>query len=80
MTVDELRPIIESLIYVSEEPISVKQLAAILEGESVDDIQNATDQLAEEFNARAEDWTFDRSPAVIESQRARSSASMSGAI
>ena len=52
MTVDELKPIIESLIYVSEEPIGVKQLAAILEGESVDDIQSATNQLAEEFNAR----------------------------
>ena len=52
MTVDELKPIIESLIYVSEEPISVKQLAALLDGESVDDIQSATDQLAEEFNAR----------------------------
>ena len=52
MTVDELKPIIESLIYVSEEPISVKQLAAILEGESVADIQTAADQLAEEFNSR----------------------------
>jgi len=52
MTVDELKPIIESLIYVSEEPISVKQLAAILEGESVEDIQTAADQLTEEFNAR----------------------------
>jgi segregation and condensation protein B len=53
MTVDELKPIIESLIYVSEEPITVKQLAAILEGESVADIQTAADQLAEEFNSRA---------------------------
>lgn len=52
MTVDELKPIIESLIYVSEEPITVKQLATILEGESVSDIQTAADQLAEEFNAR----------------------------
>src|SRR6266436_3629423 len=52
MTVDELKPIIESLIYVSEEPISVKQLATLLEGESVQDIQNATDSLAKEFNAR----------------------------
>src|SRR6185436_14225679 len=52
MTVDELKPIIESLIYVSEEPISVKQLAAILEGESVADVQTAVDQLVEEFNAR----------------------------
>ena len=52
MTVDELKPIIESLIYVSEEPITVKQLATILEGESVPDIQTAADQLVEEFNAR----------------------------
>ncbi|MEK6323413.1 MAG: SMC-Scp complex subunit ScpB [Acidobacteriota bacterium] len=52
MTVDELKPIIESLIYVSEEPITVKQLAGILEGESVDDVQTAADQLAEEFNSR----------------------------
>jgi len=52
MTVDELKPIIEGLIYVSEEPITVKQLAAILEGESTDDIQAAVEQLAAEFNAR----------------------------
>lgn len=52
MTVDELKPIIESLIYVSEEPITLKQLATILEGESVSDIQTAADQLLEEFNAR----------------------------
>jgi len=52
MTTDDLKPIIESLIYVSEEPISIKQLATILEGESVADIQTAADQLAEEFNAR----------------------------
>lgn len=52
MTIDELKPIIESLIYVSEEPITVKQLAAILEGESDGDIQAAADQLAHEFNAR----------------------------
>jgi segregation and condensation protein B len=52
MTIDELKPVIESLIYVSEEPITVKQLAAILEGEAVEDIQAAADQLAQEFNAR----------------------------
>jgi segregation and condensation protein B len=52
MTPEELKPIIESLIYVSEEPISVKQLAGILEGESVEDIQSAADQLMKEFNAR----------------------------
>ena len=52
MTVDELKPIVESLIYVSEEPISIKQLASILEGESVQDIQAAADQLVDEFNSR----------------------------
>jgi segregation and condensation protein B len=52
MTIDELKPIIESLIYVSEEPISVKQLAAILEGESAEDIESAADQLTAEFNGR----------------------------
>jgi segregation and condensation protein B len=52
MSVDELKPIIEALIYVSEEPITVKQLAAILEGESVDDIQAAVEQLSAEFNSR----------------------------
>src|SRR5213594_25942 len=51
MTIEELKPIIESLIYVSEEPITIKQLSAILEGESTEDIQTAADQLIEEFNA-----------------------------
>ena len=52
MTIDELKPIIESLIFVSEEPISAKQLLALLEGESIDDVQAACEQLADEFNAR----------------------------
>ena len=52
MTVDELKPIIEALIYVSEEPIGVKQLAAILDGESAEDVQTAANQLTQEFNAR----------------------------
>ena len=52
MGVDELKPIIEALIYVSEEPITLKQLAAILEGESADDIGEAVEQLSAEFNSR----------------------------
>ena len=52
MSIDELKPIIEALIYVSEEPITLKQLAAILEGESADDIQAAVEQLSAEFNSR----------------------------
>jgi segregation and condensation protein B len=53
MTIEELKPIIESLIFVSEEPITVKQLAAILEGESKADVEEAAEALVEAFNARA---------------------------
>ena len=52
MTIQELKPIIESLVFVSEEPITLKQIASILEGESVNDIEQACDELMEEFNAR----------------------------
>lgn len=52
MTINELKPIVESLIFVSEEPISAKQLLALLEGESIEDVQAACEQLVEEFNAR----------------------------
>jgi len=53
MTIDELKPIIEALIFVSEEPITAKQLAAMLEGEAVPDIEAACQQLKEEFNNRS---------------------------
>jgi segregation and condensation protein B len=53
MTIDELKPVIESLIFVSEEPIGVKQLGALLEGEEIEDIETAAEQLLEEFNARS---------------------------
>jgi segregation and condensation protein B len=52
MTIDELKPIIESLIFVSEEPITLKQITAILEGEEAADVEAATTRLADEFNAR----------------------------
>jgi segregation and condensation protein B len=52
MTIEELKPIIESLIFVSEEPIGSKQLASLLEGEFIGDIETASDQLMEEFNNR----------------------------
>jgi segregation and condensation protein B len=52
MTIEELKPVIESLIFVSEEPIGSKQLYALLEGELVEDIEIASDRLMEEFNAR----------------------------
>lgn len=52
MTIDELKPIIESLIFVAEEPISLKQLAAILEGESAETIEAAAEGLLAEVNER----------------------------
>ena len=45
MTIQELKPIIESLVFVSEEPITLKQIASILEGESVNDIERACGEL-----------------------------------
>jgi len=52
MTIDELKPILESLIFVSEEPINAKQLAALVEEEAAADVEAAAEQLLEEFNAR----------------------------
>jgi segregation and condensation protein B len=52
MTKDELKPIIESLIFVSEEPIGLKQLAAILEGEEPVELEAACRELVEQFNSR----------------------------
>src|SRR5690349_3819345 len=51
MNTDELKPIIESLIFVSEEPITLKQLAAILQGEQIGDLEKAAGELMEEFNS-----------------------------
>lgn len=53
MTIDELKPIIEAIIFVSEEPITVKQLASMLEEESSENIKAACEALTEEFNARS---------------------------
>src|ERR1051325_6354295 len=52
MTIEELKPIIESLIFVSEEPIATKQLASLLEGEFMEDVEDASEQLMAEVNAR----------------------------
>lgn len=52
MTIEELKPIIEALIFVSEEPIPIKQIASLLEGENLEDIKIACDELTQEFNAR----------------------------
>lgn len=47
----ERRAVIEALIFVSEEPLSVKIVASVLK-EQVDVIEKAVRELAEEFNAR----------------------------
>jgi len=52
MMIEELKPIIESLIFVSEEPMSIRQLVAILEGESAEDIEAACEELGREFTER----------------------------
>ena len=52
MTIEELKPIIESLIFVSEDPISLKQLASILEGESVEEIEAACQSLINDYQER----------------------------
>lgn len=52
MTIEELKPIIESLIFVSEEPLTHKQLASLLDGEDPREIEAAAEQLLEEFNGR----------------------------
>jgi segregation and condensation protein B len=54
MTIEELKPIIEALVFVSEEPLSVKQLAGLLEGEKAEDVEAAAERLREEFNERNE--------------------------
>jgi segregation and condensation protein B len=52
MTIEELKPIIESLIFVSEDPISTSRLAELVGDESLQEIEAACRELAEEFNAR----------------------------
>ena len=52
MTTSELKPIIEALIFVSEEPLSVKQIAILLEDEAVENIEAAADELIEDIDAR----------------------------
>ncbi len=53
MTIEELKPILESLIFVSEDPISARQLADLIEDEPLEYIEACCEQLMEEFNARA---------------------------
>src|SRR5262245_18173658 len=53
MTIEELMPVIDALIFVSEDPIAVKRLAALLEEEDEAHVEAACEQLMEVYNARA---------------------------
>src|ERR1051325_11350734 len=52
MTIEELKPINEAQVFASEEPLPPKQIASLLDGENLDDIKTACEELTEEFNAR----------------------------
>lgn len=48
----ELRPILEAIIYVAEDPVKPEKLQEVLPECSVDQIETALSELAEEFNSR----------------------------
>ncbi len=52
MTEDELKPIIEALIYVTEEPISEDTLVELLGKDSKESIRNAVRQLVQQYQSR----------------------------
>jgi len=52
MTEDELKPIIEALIYVTEEPISEEALVELLGKDSKEPIRNVVYQLVQEYQSR----------------------------
>jgi segregation and condensation protein B len=74
----ELAAVVEALIFVSEEPLSVKELAAVLKSEKAS-IEEAVANLNDEFNARqsglqlrevAGGWQFATRPEFHEHVRA----------
>jgi segregation and condensation protein B len=53
MTADELKPIIEAILFITaDEPLTIKQLCEICDGESADDVRAAADALVEEYERR----------------------------
>ena len=52
MTTSELKSTLEALIFVSEEPLTAKQIALLIDGESIENIEVAADELMEEINNR----------------------------
>ncbi len=52
METHELRPILEAIIYVADDPVKPEQFKEILPEESFDKIEEALQQLVAEFNSR----------------------------
>jgi segregation and condensation protein B len=48
----ELKPVLEALIYVADEPIKLKQLTEVLPDEDPVELEQALNELVEEFNSR----------------------------
>lgn len=53
MDISKLKPILESIIYVADDPVKPEQLKEIFPDESYDKIESALRGLMEEFNGRA---------------------------
>lgn len=52
MTEEQIKSTIESLIFVAEEPITLKQICGVLEEEPQAEVESALERLVEEFNSR----------------------------
>jgi segregation and condensation protein B len=51
-TRDELKPVVEALLFVSEEPLSTKQLVKVLGEVTESDVQTALEELVKDYEAR----------------------------
>ncbi len=53
MEISELKPVLEAIIYVADEPVKPEQLKEVFPEESYDKIELALQEMVGEFNARA---------------------------
>ena len=49
---DELKPIIEALIFASPDPLALKTLLRLLDGEPPEDVERALDALQADYDER----------------------------
>lgn len=52
MDIHELRPVLEAIIYVADDPVTPEHFKEIFPDESYDKIENALQELMKEFNSR----------------------------